>query len=97
MRVEPEAARVYVEGGTKGFKNEVLALLRASTNMVPVPYIKKPEANINLQKDGTAKVKCGDANAVLPGPTASEIVEQFRSWLPAARARRRGAGGPPLA
>jgi hypothetical protein len=94
--VQPEAARIYVEGGPKDVKNEVLALLRASTDMLPVPYIKKPEANINLQKDGTAKVKCGDANAVLPGPTASEIVQQFRSWLPAALARRRGPGGPPL-
>jgi hypothetical protein len=96
LRVEPQAARIYVEGGPKSVKSEVLALLRASTDMVPVPYIKSPEANINLQKDGTAKVKCGDFKTVLPGPTAEEIVLQFRAWLPTALARRRGTGGPPL-
>ena len=84
LTLAPEPARIYVEGGPEQFKNEVLSLLRASREMLPVPYIKQPEANINLQKDGTAKVKCGDTRAVLPGPTASDVVKQFGEWLPAA-------------
>lgn len=74
-------AKIYVEGGPKAMKEAVLALLRASSDLNPVPYVKQPEANIDLQKSGGAKVKCGDAKTYLPGPTAEDIVSQFRDWL----------------
>ena len=78
---QEEPARIYVEGGPKELKASVLAMLRATTDLQPVPYAKRPEANINLQKKGGANVKCGDAKAFLPGPTAEDIVAQFRQWL----------------
>ena len=37
-----QPAKVYVEGGPKDIKQQVLALVAASTDMVPVPYAKQP-------------------------------------------------------
>src|SRR4029078_3405894 len=81
--------KVYVEGGPKDIKQQVVARVAASTDMVPVPYAKQPEANIDLQKSGGAKVKCGSAKAFMPGPTPELIVAQFRAWLPEPLAKRR--------
>ena len=78
---QAEPAKIYVEGGPKEMKSAVLALLRQQSDMIPVPYAKRPEANINLQKKGGANVKCGDEKTFLPGPTAEDIVTQFRAWL----------------
>jgi hypothetical protein len=78
---QTEAAKIYVEGGPKQMKEAVLTLLRQRTDLTPVPYAKQPEANINLQKSGGANVKCGNEKAFLPGPSAEDIVSQFREWL----------------
>lgn len=86
-----QPAKIYVEGGPKEMKEQVLQLLRASSDLLPVPYVRQPEANINLQKKGGANVKCGSAKAFLPGPTASDIVAQFRAWVPGPLAARRTA------
>jgi len=53
-RVLPQPARIYVEGGPKETKAEVLALVRKSHDL-PVSYAKKSEANIDLEKSGGAK------------------------------------------
>jgi hypothetical protein len=87
--VMAQPAKVYVEGGPRDMKEQVLALLRGSTDLAPVTYARHPEANIDLQKKGGAKVKCGNAKTFLPGPTAAEIVAQFRAWLPTPLAARR--------
>ena len=90
--VQPGPPRIYVEGGPKRMKEAVLAVLRSGFTdhgLMPVPYSRNPEANITLQKSGGAKVKCGQVKAFLPGPTAEEIVEQFRVWLPGPLALRR--------
>jgi hypothetical protein len=84
-----QPARIYVEGSPKALKNELLTLLRQTSDLLPVPSFKKPEANLNLQKAGGAKVKCGGAKTLLPGPSAADIVTQFRAWLPTPLAQRR--------
>jgi len=84
-----QPARIYVEGGPKAVKIELLTLLRQTPDLLPVPSFKHPEANINLQKKGGAKVKCGAAKTFLPGPSAADIVTQFRTWLATPLAQRR--------
>jgi hypothetical protein len=74
--------RIYVEGGPKELKNAVLTLLRQESVLTPVPYRQQPEANIKVLKNGGAEVKCGKHKAVLPGPSADQIVQQFKRWLP---------------
>jgi len=84
-----QPARVYVEGGPKEMKAAVLALMRASSDLDDVPRAAQPEANITLQKKGGANVKCGSAKTFLQGPTAADIVAQFREWLSGPLATRR--------
>jgi len=84
-----QPAKIYVEGGPKELKNAVLALLRQESVLTPVPYVKQPEANIKILKDGRAEVKCGKVKAILPGPTPDLLVKQFKELLPGPLRQRR--------
>jgi len=75
-------ARVWIEGSSKDVRNLLASLINSSAEMRPVGCCGKPEnrpeINLSLQKDGSAKVKCGSAKTVLPGPTVIDLVNQLR-------------------
>jgi hypothetical protein len=86
-----QATRVHVRGGEKAIREQVIALLSASPGALPPVNSGLADARIDLQKSGGAKVKYGSAEMVLPGPSAADIVAQFRAWLPLALEARRAA------
>lgn len=92
--VSAQPTKIYVEGSPKNLKAEVVSLLR-STAPPSVPSAKQPAARIRLKKEGGATVKWGDAVGVLPGPSAADIVGQFRAWAQTAVvSRTRTPRGP---
>ena len=84
--VEAQPVKVRVKGGDKAFRAQVVALL---TDPSAPRASGGADAEIDLQKTGGARTKCGSAWTFLPGPTAAEIVAQFRAWLPGAMESRR--------
>lgn len=71
--------RIHIIGEPIALKNELLALVRGSVDILPDTI--RSDVYMNVQKTGTANVQCGAAMAVLPGPTASDLVQQLRAWL----------------
>jgi hypothetical protein len=86
-----QPAKVFVKGSPKPLVIEVVTLLRGLPDVIPVSSAAGPDATLDLQKKGGAKVKCGSLQAHLPGPTAADLVAQLRQWIPQPVAARRTA------
>jgi hypothetical protein len=97
-----QITKVSVRGGDKALREQVITLLGASPGALPPRASGSSDVRIDLQKGGGAKVKFGGAEVFLPGPSAADIVAQFRAGLPGAleaqhagQVARRGLGACP--
>jgi hypothetical protein len=79
-----QITKVSVRGGDKALREQVITLLGASPGALPPRASGSSDVRIDLQKGGGAKVKFGGAEVFLPGPSAADIVAQFRAGLPGA-------------
>ena len=65
-------------GGSKPFRQQVLNLIAATPELVPVSKARggQPEVNLEL-KPGGAAVKCGSAKAFLPARRQRKLSPRF--------------------